>query len=153
MRVRAFAAAMLVALLVLLVPMASQASHCQSAIIVYSSPPGVYLNQVACLVAGQEMDQAGVDGRLLWPGATDILVRYTVDQGVTTPTLAAVVNGLGFQDQQVTLTRVDAGFGIFFYDSQPLPIPAGPMVMGCITASIAQVEDTTTFAHPGQTCA
>ena len=126
--------------------------ECSTDLIVFSYPAGVNSQVAVCVAAEEEARTAGYDPRLINPGSDSISVRYTVDLGAATPTLTAVVDGLGFDAVEVTLTRVEAFPGLFAYDSDLIIIPEGPTASGCITAMIPDLEVTTGFHTVGANC-
>lgn len=116
------------------------ASHCVSRIAVFSrteaqSAAGmgsVNPNAPACLADGAE----GADTRVLLPLAAEISVRYARDLSPAA-SLTAVVNGLGFVNRAVTLTRdVDEMTGAVTYNSAYLRIPNGAGAAGTIRVTV-----------------
>ncbi|MFN2594692.1 MAG: hypothetical protein ABR579_07375 [Actinomycetota bacterium] len=140
-------------MLAVLAPIGANAdpSWCTSNIVIFSSPANLNSNALVCDAAGP--DTAPYDGRLINPGSTGIYLRYIIDQGATVPSLTAHVTGLGL-DQDIVLTRQEFHFipqnpvslG-YTYDSVVVSID--PAATGCITASIASVDDSTTFHTVG----
>lgn len=130
----------------LAVPLSASASHnCSTSIVIFSQPVGLNTQALVCLTVGQEVDEVGFDPRIINPGSTAISVRYTIDLGAGVPTLTAVLNGLGFEDHEVTLTRGEPLPGLFAYDSAAVELPNGATSSGCVTASIPSVEDSNSF--------
>jgi hypothetical protein len=120
-----------------LVPGAALADHCDDAMVIFSGvnhgvagapKPKVNVN-AACTVLGED---AG-DTRIINAGSNEISVRFTPDFGAAVPQIQAVIDGLGFDNKIVTLTRGPgpAGQGIV-YDSPAQAL--NPAEVGCITA-------------------
>jgi hypothetical protein len=146
MRSKVAAAIATLSLALLAVPtMAGADHHCSTSIVIFSSPSGLNSQAALCLLVEQETQEVGFDPRLINPGSTGISVRYTVDLGASVPTLTAVLNGLGFEDQEITLTRAEILAGLYAYDSAVIELPAGAASSGCVTASIELVLDANSF--------
>jgi hypothetical protein len=116
---------------------ANAAGDCSSSIVIFSAPVSVNSNVLTCLA---DPAQEFVDGRIINPGSTGVQVRYIQDLGVGTPTITMTLDGLGFHNQEITLTRTDASVG-FVYDSEDLTLADGPASSGCITATLPDPED------------
>jgi hypothetical protein len=121
---------------------------CESNIVIFSYTGGrlaVNSNVAVCTVLGP--DTAPYDGRLINPGSTAISIRDTNGGVSTDPTITAVINGLGYNNQTITLTRTAVGAGpatSYVYDSASLPID--PTATGCITAEVPAEGDPVTGA-------
>lgn len=80
------------------------------------------------------VDSAGVrdavDGRIIWPGASHVMPSYNLDLGAGTPTLTATLNGMGFSNLRVTLTRWVFVTGGSTYLGTWEAIPSGPATAG-----------------------
>lgn len=143
---RTLAAALLVALAGL-VPGSAQADHCSSDVIIFSGPSAapswVNSNAVTCAQLAHD-----ADGRIINPGADAISVSFIVTPVCTVgSTVTANVNGLGFNNQSVTLTCSTNTTGVTRYNSARLPLAAGPASSGCVTATILGHEDAATSFH------
>lgn len=111
---------------------AASASHCDDDMVIFSGAaegPKPNLNTL-CAVA---KEQAG-DTRLINPGSSEIVVRFTGDFGAAYPQISAIVDGLGFANQTIILTREPGTAGGFVYDSADLPL--NPNARGCIRARL-----------------
>jgi len=142
-----------------LVPGSAFADHCDDTMVIFSglaSPvaerpiPKANAN-AACLVLGED---AG-DTRIINAGSTEITVRFTEDFGAGTPQITAVVDGLGFTNRTITLTRQPGPVDGFVYDSAKLALD--PSKVGCITAELTDDfggPDTgsTAFHTVGSSC-
>lgn len=122
-----------------LVPGSAHAEHCGNTMVIFSglaSPvaerpiPKVNPN-AACLALGED---AG-DTRIINPGSNEITVRFTEDFGAGTTQITAVINGLGFSNRSITLTRQPGPVDGFVYDSAKLALD--PSKVGCITAELS----------------
>lgn len=137
----------------LLAPLGAHAEgECDTDLIIFSYPAGLNSQAVVCILAEEEARTADHDPRLINPASDSISLRYTTDLGAGVPTLTAIVDGLGFDAQEVVLSRDEVLPGLFAYDSPVVDIPAGPTATGCVTATIASVEATTTFHTLAATC-
>ena len=141
-RAALFAAAGLIATLA---PIGAKAdpAWCESNIVIFSytaDADALNTNAAACIVAGP--DTAPYDGRLINPGSTSISIRDTNGAVSSAQTITAVVNGLGYNNVTVTLTRTAVGAGpatSYVYDSDLLPID--PTASGCVTAVVPLEDD------------
>ncbi len=120
----------------------SHASHCDSDTVIFSRADvagvakvgAVNVNHIACIAMP---DGEVLDSRLLFPASSEITVRYGRDLGASVPSVTAVLNGLGFVNTSVMLTRrIDPTLGFASYDSAYLDIPAGQQTAGSITARV-----------------
>lgn len=140
----------LAALVATLVPSSAFAEHCDDTIVIFSDPISVNSN-VICLVAGEDLG----DTRIINPGSTGVSLRYTQDFGAGTPAITVLVNGLGIENEVVTLTRGTTTAGSFVYDSDVLAID--PAAVGCITAALTDEwggadSSETAFHTVGSSC-
>jgi hypothetical protein len=108
-------------------------SNCDSHIVVFSAPVGANSN-VAWCSAGFD-DTGAYDGRIINPGSTGISLRYTTDLGPDYPKINATLNGLGFTNKNVVLSRTIGQLGTT-YDSATIGLPSGRTSSGCVTVSI-----------------
>jgi hypothetical protein len=95
------------------------------------------------------------DTRVINPESTEITVRFTGDFGAAYPEITATVNGLGFSNRTVTLTREALPLGGFAYDSADLALD--PEREGCIRAALTAAfggaaAGSTAFHTVGATC-
>ena len=81
------------------VPGPALAHHCADTMVIFSYPLSVNSNVAACIVAGED---AG-DTRIINPASTQVSVRFTQDFGAGTPEITAVVNGLGIENETITM--------------------------------------------------
>lgn len=147
---RRFIAGTVLTLLVAGAPLSARASYCDSSLVIFSqnaaAPTTVNSNVVKCIADNSD----DVDSRMINPGSDRIFVRYIVDLGASTPSLPGFLNGLGFDNAPITLTRqqfhlvpgapdvVDLGFT---FQTDLLPLPDGAASSGCITATIYAPDD------------
>lgn len=117
------------------VPAPSLASHCDvTNTVIFSYIGGqlaVNANAGVCIA---DPDDEIYDTRIINPGSTLISVRHTTDYGVANPTLTATLNGLGFDNQVITLTRAVTTTGAAVYDSDDFEID--PTASGAVTATV-----------------
>lgn len=145
------------------IPTAGEASCGPSKVVVFGHvgpTPGTNANAIKCLAMGE----AGGDGRLITPGATDLSMRFAGDFGASTPTLDGRLKGLGLGTIWITLSRerINEGtpFASWVYNSGRVPIPAGVMASGCVTGEIVfnkgkpneTVYDSNRFHTYGSAC-
>jgi hypothetical protein len=148
-----FIAAVATGVALLGVPASAQASHCADRMVIFSGQaegPKPNAN-AACTLVG---DAAG-DTRLINPGSTEIVVRFTSDFGAAHPTITAVINGLGFSNRTITLTREPGPVSGYVYDSADLALD--PSASGCIRANLTApyggaAAGSTAFHTFGRTC-
>lgn len=123
-----------------LVPGAALADHCDDPIVIFSGIAAVggkvNSNAVLCIAAGEDLG----DTRIINPASDEISLRFTQDFGAGVPEVTVILDGLGFDNQAVTLLREEINAGTpaaaFVYDSADLALD--PTEVGCITAELTE---------------
>lgn len=136
------------------VPGTALAEHCDDTMVVFSGlagAPKINSNAGLCLAAGED---AG-DTRIINPGSNEISLRYTEDFGAGTTEITAIIDGLGFDNRVVTLTRAQFTTGEFVYNSAAITLD--PSQVGCLTAVLAEEwgganNGETAFHTVGSSC-
>ena len=154
---RLLAAVASLAIVGALVPFSAHAEgDCTSNIVIFSSNSEVGLalnsNAAACLI---DPDQ-NYDGRIINPASDQISLRYTSDLGAAVPSITAVLNGMGFHNKSVTLTRApvqgNEALG-FYYNSTAVVLPDGISASGCVTAHIGgDIDEGNSFHTVDSAC-
>ena len=139
-----------------LAPMSAQAEHCSKDVLIFSyTVPAAYdLGSGVCNVDEGE----DVDGRIIYPAATQIAVRYLLSVENDPAFIYADLSGSLFPTgKRVKLIRGPGLAGGFFYDSANVAIPR--TASGCVTADVEvpgeDPEDTldeTSYRHATATC-
>lgn len=123
------------ALAVFAVPAPSLAGHCDVRnTVIFSYIGGQFALNPNAAVCIADPDDEIYDTRIINPGSTLISVRHTTDYGAGVPTLTAVIDGLGFEAQTITLTRRITATGSGVYDSDEFEID--PAASGAVTATV-----------------
>lgn len=138
---------MLVLSLAFALPAVARADHCDVTMDIYSYVAGTQM-PVNYTPAACEFDKGHevADARLLWPGTDAIRVSYFMDAG--TETLSGFLEGLGFEQEPMTLMKTGGLFGSETYSSPVMPLPAGALVAGCVTATIVfDNQDTASTSY------
>ncbi|MFA5889421.1 MAG: hypothetical protein WDA27_00470 [Actinomycetota bacterium] len=146
-----------IALVGSLVPLGAHAGEwCASNIVVFSGVDAVgsvNSNAAVCIAEDVWGEDTGYDGRIINPGSDFVSVRYVNPYSLTDETLTAYLDGLGFENTEITLTRVESATGEAVYDSEHLDLAAD--AVGCITASIPALmpdEAPNSFHTVGASC-
>ncbi|MHB8510827.1 MAG: hypothetical protein ACYDCC_01495 [Actinomycetota bacterium] len=138
-------------------------AYCNSSVVIFSHAAVAAPAPVGIVDPGAINENAGVcaidnsdniyDTRFINPGSTAINIRFTGQLDASVTSLNAVIDGLGFNQQAITLNRISSTQGLITtYDSDLLFIPAGPTGTGSITATVTLPDgstDTTTFHTVG----
>lgn len=125
------------------VPTPSLAAHCDVRnTVIFSYVGGQFAINSNAAVCLADPDDEIYDTRIINPGSTLISVRHTTDYGPAVPTLTAVIDGLGFEAQTITLTRALTATGSAIYDSDDFEID--PTASGAITATVTLPVGTST---------
>lgn len=138
------------------IPFGAQAGHCNSNTIVFSYVHRAFAldaNRTGCSLNPDDE----IDLRLIQPGSVAISVRYIGEFGPSVPSLSATINGLGFDNQVITLTRIVDPDGLLAttYDSEQITLPNGRTSSGTLTATVTRpnaTTDTTCYRTAGATC-
>jgi len=145
MRSRIAAAIIASAIVAVMAPIGARADHCTnpdvSSVIIFSGymapqPVGqnsVNTNAAACIADSDHTTP--YDGRWINPGSNGISIRYII--GANLGAISAQINGLGFKNVVVPLTR-NAGGTAYNSAAQALDASA----TGCITAEILLYPDS-----------
>lgn len=128
-------------LVTLLTAVGARADHCSTKLEIWSTvgkdaavaPAAPGTQSIECSPGVPRQENVGT--RVIVPGATHLGAGYAADFGASWPTLRLVVDGLGFEDRQLSLARTDSA-GQFVYVGGYWAIPNGPVLSGSLTATI-----------------
>lgn len=139
MKSRLSAAVLTLGVLATLAPMTARAEHCDSRVIIFSSP-GLNSNALTCSIAEHD-----ADSRLINPGSTSVTMAYTLlDSAVCTPgtdKMFGEFNGLGLIAKRVTLSCIhDETLGYYRFE-QANSTAISRTAMGCLTATVLDEEE------------
>lgn len=138
-----------------LAPLAANASHCASKVVIFNRPAAVNAAGLVCLGTPDTDD---VDARLLYPGSTGVSLRYIVACTAGATLQAHLTGSLYPVPKDVAVTCTAAGTT---YDSVTVTLPgsttASATRVGCVTATIDDPDadtgtNVTTIHTVGATC-
>lgn len=129
------------ALMAVLVPMAGQAEHCDSQIVIFSSnsagTPAINSNAGTCPVA----DHA-YDSRLINPLSDQVTVRFIQDGACTLgDTMDGTLDGLGVENMPLLFECIETQTGATVFDT-PGQIAIDETASGCITATLGEESNS-----------
>lgn len=132
---------------------AAHADHCDDGLVIFSGQaegPKPNANSL-CGMLGE----AAGDTRVINPGSSELVVRFARDFGATYPQITATIDGLGFANRTLTLTRERLTTGEWVYDSPDLALD--PSKRGCVRAQLTAAwggaaAGSTAFHTPGSSC-
>lgn len=151
------AAVLALGIVAALAPMSAHADHCNKNVLIfsYNNPAATYdpRGAVCDVDSGEDLD-----GRIIYPGATSISVRYLLAVDGDPDFVWADLSGSLFPGGKRVKLKPEPGLvSGTYYDSDNISI--GRTVFGCVTVDVElpdeDPEDTldeTTYGHAGQTC-